>query len=201
MIYANGYLRPARRFSRKKPKAITKDLIRKCFGKDARIHEFAGVFRVTTQTGGKVVITPNKILLGIGGDDAYQGMTQVAGAVRDHWKARGSREFMLAAIAHGEAWSVNIQPDFTDRRATLIRWCVATGLFLIGYLLLPDERGGDFRAFAIFLMAAFLSFCWLKRKALQEEQRKIEAGGFTYPRQTTGSVYADDDACRKGGVL
>jgi hypothetical protein len=108
---------------------------------------------------------------------------------------------MLAAIAHGEAWGVSIQPDFTDWRATFIRWCVAICLLLIGCLTLPDQRGGDLRVSAIFPVATFVSFCWLKRKAQHEEQRKIEAGGFTYPRQTTGATYADDDECRKGGVL
>jgi hypothetical protein len=201
--YAHGSLRTTGWSSRQPHTPITEQLIRKYFGKHANVNGCAGCYRVTTPMGGKVVITPNKMRLSYGGDATYSAMTQLAGEVHNNWKARGSREFMLAAIAHGEAWGVNIQPDFSDRWATFKRWCVAIALFWVGCIMLPDRsgHGGDVRIFAVFLLAVACLFWWMKRKARREEQRKIEAGGFHYPRQATGATFADEDELRKGGLI
>jgi hypothetical protein len=202
MKYAHGCLRRVGRFGRQKPRPITKGLIRKHFGEHAKIHGLAGCFRVNTPTGGEIVVTPNKMLLGCGGDDTYRAMTMLAGDVGGDWKARGSLEYMLASIAHGEASGVFIQPDFTDRLATFVRWCVLIDVSWIGCMILPDSSGdGDLVSALVVFLVGGAAFWWMRRKARREEQRRTENGGFHFPRETTGAKYADDDECRKGGLI
>src|SRR6185437_5085475 len=110
---------------KRKHKPVTKALIRQFFGNDAKVHGFAGRYRVTTPTGGEVSITPGKMKLIYGGDDVYRAMTLLIGECWGHGKASGSREYLLASVAHGEAWGVNIQPNFRSKGATFARWFVA----------------------------------------------------------------------------
>jgi hypothetical protein len=200
--YAYGSLRTVGWSSKQRHTPVTAQSIRKYFGKHAKVFGGSGCFCVTTPMGGMVVITPNKMRLIYGGDSIYSAMTQLAGEAFDNWKARGSREFMLAALAHGEAWGVHVEPDFSDRWVTFKRWAVAIAIFWVGWVMLPDGKGGgNIRTSIVFMVVAVVVFWWMKQKARREEQRKIEAGGFNYPREATGATYADDDACRKGGVL
>ena len=93
-----------------KNRPINRDVIRTYFGKRAKIFGFGGYYRVTTPTGGEVVITPNHIRQVFGGEDIYRATALLAGRKWDHAKARGSREFMLGAVAHGEANGVDNVP-------------------------------------------------------------------------------------------
>jgi hypothetical protein len=110
---------------------------------------------------------------------------------------------MLASVAHGEAWGVNIQPDFRDKGATFARWFVAVLVFFIGCMMLPENArsGSDDWAVLPVLLLSVLVFFLMKRKARREEQRKLETGGFTFPRQAHGAEYADDEQLRKGGLI
>jgi hypothetical protein len=189
-----------------KNKPITKELIKKYFGKNAKVHGFAGHYRVTTPTGGKVTITQSEVKLIYGGDDVYRAMTLLMGECWGSGKVRGSREFMLAFVAHGEASGVNIQPDFRDSGATFARWVVAMLLFVVGCMVADgmnaannDTTAGG--AILFVLLGPFLVFSLMKRAARREEQRKLETGGFTYPRQAQGAEYANDDDLRKGGLI
>jgi hypothetical protein len=184
---------------KRKNKPVTKNMLRKYFGKDATIRGFWGDYRVTTPMGGKVVITPDKIKLVYGGDDVYRAVLLLIGECWGSAKAGpGSREFMLASVAHGEAWGVNIQPNFRDRWATFARWCAAIVVFWIGCMMGADDSAAG----AWLALAAAVAVFWLmKLKARAEEQRKLETGGFHFPRQHGGADYADDDECRKGGLM
>lgn len=180
-------------------KPVTKELIRKHFGKDAKVSSFGGRYRVKTSTGAEVVISAKKMKLIYGGDDAYRAMTLLMGECWGSGKVHGSREFMLAAVAHGEAWGVNIQPNFRNRGATFVRWCAATFVFAIGCMLLPD-RGEYLDVLGVFLVCA-LVFRLMKCVARRDEQRKLETSGFIYPRQVHGAEYADDEQLREGGLI
>jgi hypothetical protein len=181
---------------KRKHKPITKDLIKKHFGKDAKVHGFCGHYRVTTP-GGEVTIRPNKINLVYGGDDIYRAIALLAGECWGGARAgQGSREFMLGLIAHGDAWGVNVQPDFRDRGAAFARWFVAIALFCLVCMIVPNDIGA-----VLALPLPLLVFWLMKRKARREEQRKIEAGGFHYPRAAQGAGYADEDQLRRGGLI
>jgi hypothetical protein len=192
-------------FMRRKEKPITRALIRKHFGKEARIWDFGVWYRVTTPGGGLVRIGPGeRARLVYGGDEVYRALLGLAGECWGVVKAggNGSREFLLGAIAHGEALGVNVQPDFRDWRATLARWVVAALAFLfICAILGPDQPGNRHGVLALLLAAVV--FFLMKRKARQEEQHKLETGGFHYPRSANGGVadYADEDDLRKGGLI
>jgi hypothetical protein len=184
-----------------KRKPITRALIKKYFGKDARIVGFGGHYRVTTPNGGEVIISQKKIKLIFGGEDIYRAMILLEGECWGSVKAgHGSREFMLASIAHGEALGVDVQPDFEDKEATFSRWFGAVFVLVITFvMILPHE--GDALAAMGALLAAVLVFNLMKRDARRKEQRKLETSGFLFPRQTTGAEYATEEELRKGGLI
>ena len=183
---------------RKKP--VTKDLIRKYFGKNAKITGFCGHYCVKTAAGGEVEISDRKVKLVYGGDDVYRSMTLLIGACWETARAgHGSREFMLGAVAHGEAWGVNIQPDFRNRWAAFGRICVAVFVFFIGIQMLPEHADGT--DLLIVLLLPPVTFWLMKRSAKREEQRRLETSGFIFPQQARGAEYADDDQLRKGGLI
>lgn len=184
-----------------KRKPITRALIKKYFGKDARIIGFDGCYRVTTRTGGEVLISQKKIKLIFGGEDIYRAMILLQGECWGSVKAgHGSREFMLACIAHGEALGVDVQPDFEDKGATFGRWCVAVFVLVITYVMTQPGAGDALAAMGA-LLAAALAFNMMKRDARRKEQRKLETSGFVFPRQTNGAEYATEEELRKGGLL
>jgi hypothetical protein len=184
---------------KRKHKPVTKELIRHYFGRDAKIHGFAGHYRVTTPMGGEVSISPDKIKLIYGGDDVYRAVVLLIGHCWGSAKAgQGSREFMLASIAHGEAWGVNIQPDFSDEGSGLARWCVAFLVYIIGCAMLP-KHSSDMGPFMVLLLAVAVFF--VMGGSRKKEQRKLETSGFIYPRQAHGAEYADDEQLRKGGLI
>jgi len=178
----------------------------KCFEKNSTVFGAFGLYCANTASGGLVVITPNKLRLIYGADDAYEGMLTVAGILRTYWRAHGSREFLLSCTAHAEASGVRVLPDFRNRKAALKRWLIALGLGVLGCVMLPNETGegdmdfqGGMYAFLFFLLTARLVFLWMKHRARQEEQRELETSGFTFPRETQGASFADEDDL--GGLL
>jgi hypothetical protein len=184
-----------------KRKPITKALIKKYFGKDARVQGFSGHYRVTTPSGGEVLISQKYIKTIFGGEDIYRAVVLLAGECWGGMRAgQGSREFMLASIAHGEALGVDVRPDFEDRGATFSRWCGAVFVLAVSYAMILPHEG---RALAVMgaLLAAVLVFNLMKRDARRKEQRKLETSGFLFPRQTTGAEYATEEQLRKGGLL
>jgi hypothetical protein len=179
-----------------KSKPISRNLIRKYFGKRAKIIGFGGYYRVTTPTGGEVVISPREIKLIFGGDDVYRAVTLLAGERWGRAKARGSREFMLGAVAHGEASGVNIQADHSDRLAPFVRGLVFVCIVVAGLAMGSAQNGSGV---AITLCVAVGIWWAMKRSARREEQRKAEQLGFHYPRvQGTAGAASDDELERKG---
>src|SRR5438445_5378658 len=89
----------------KRYKRITKKMLRQCFGGGAKIRGgWLGAWRVTTATGGEVVITQSKIRLITGTDDVYRACVLLIGAAGGGATAeQGRREFMRGMVAHGEA--------------------------------------------------------------------------------------------------
>lgn len=181
-----------------KGKRITKDLIRTYFGRSAKVRGFGGHYRVKTPTGGEVVITPSNIKVIFGGDDVYRACTFLA---RDKWgcaKVTGSREAMLGAVAHGEAWGVNVRADHSDPRAVSARVFVC--LCIVG-LGLAMGAGQDDSALLITLFVAVCVWALMKRSAQHAEQRRAEEMGFHYPRvHGTAGAASHDDAEREGWV-
>jgi len=190
-------------FMTRKRKPFTRALVKKHFGKHAKVHGFAGRYRITTDTGGEVVITPDKLRVIFGGEDVYRASVMLVGECWGTAKAAGTREFMLASVAHGEAWGVNVRPDFRDWKATLARWCLSILVFFVGCSMLPGDarQGPDDWAMFLVLILSVLVFFLMKRKARHEEQRKLELGGFIYPRQAQGADFANDDDLKQGGLF
>jgi hypothetical protein len=74
-------------------------------------------------------------------------------------------------------------------------------IMLGGETLWPAKtHAGDGSGLLIALAAVIAFFClrWLAKK---KEQRKLETGGYTYPQQSHGAAFADEEAVRKGGLL
>jgi len=177
---------------------ITKDVIRAYFGEGAKVWGFGGHFRVTTRTGGEVVIGPNQIKVILGGDDVHRACTLLA---RDKWggaTVRGSREFMLGAVAHGEAWGVNIRADHSEPGAAFLRGLVFVGVVVVGLMM---GGGQDATGMVVTLCVAAVVWWAMKQSAKREEQRKREQMGFHYPRvDGTAGAASHDHAKREGWV-
>jgi hypothetical protein len=190
------------RFMQWQEKSVTRKLVRKHFGQNAGVRGFGGCYTVTTPTGGKVVITPGKIKIVYGGDDVYSAVVLLVGECWGAGKVSGrvSRESMLAYVAHGEACGVRIEPNFRNRWATFARWVVAILLFYTGLLIFPPEKSTGIEVVTASLLPA-LVFGLMKRNARRKEQRKLETGGFLYPRTTQGAHYADEEQLGKGGLI
>lgn len=180
-------------------KRITKALIRRYFGSDARVRGFCGHYRVTTRTGGEVMITQKRMKIVFGLDDTYRAVTLLAGECWGGGKIRpGSREFMLGMAAHGEAENVNIQPNFKKTSATIVRWCVAAFVLWLGIRVGVDDTW--VHAAGLVLGVVFI-FEMMKQSARREEQRKAQEMGFHYPRvHGTAGAVSRDDLEREGWV-
>jgi hypothetical protein len=180
-----------------KPKRVTRVLLEQLFN-GAHITGGAGHFRVTTPHGA-VTISHDKINLRFGGADLYQGAVLL---VRECWGAalvRGSREAMLACVAHGEALDADIQADMRSRWALAWRWFVAASVVYMGFRIWPQSEN-DPAGLAI-IVAALLIFSLLKFMAKRTEQKKREKGGYLYPRQCRGTGEADEKALREAGLI
>ena len=179
-------------------KRITKEMVRRHFGSRARIRWIAlGAWRVTTQTGGDVTITQTKIRLRSGGDDVYRACVLLAGEAWGGGVAnRGSREFMLGAVAHGEAWNVPVRPDYTKRGAGAKRFFVAF-FIVLGAVKIGIAQSNEGMVFALAL--AFAVYFAMRHRAKREAQGEAERMGYHYPRvQGTAGAASRDDLERKG---
>jgi hypothetical protein len=163
-------------------KPVTRAVLKKYFGKDARIFGLEGCYRVATRNGGLVRIGPGerRWKLVKGGEDVHQALVLLAGECWGSLKVRGSREYVRGMIDHGEACGINVQRDFTDRRATFARWCVALLVFCIGATVVEDIRGPEAEVHSanwaawIPLVLSLVVFSVMKRLARREELRKLE---------------------------
>jgi hypothetical protein len=179
-------------------KRITKEMIRGYFGSSARIRATGfGVWRVTTPTGGEVIITQQKIRFISGGDDVYQACTLLIGEAWGSCTAGpGSREFMLGMAAHGEAWGVPVRPDYTKPGAGAKRFLVAF-LIVIAALKIGIAQT-DEGMFLTLVFAAIVCFA-MRSSSRQQARKEAEQMGFHYPRvHGQGRGAAREDAARKG---
>jgi len=157
---------------------LTADLIRRCFGRGARISGgFLGPYRVKTKSGGEVVIRPKEIKVISGGDDAYHATTLLIHELG--WEnpvARGSREFMMGAVLHGEDLGVNVRTDHRKPGAGFLRGLVVMGIVALG---LASQDPSVF--LGALIVALFVGWA-MARSAKLEARRKSEEMGFHYPR-------------------
>jgi hypothetical protein len=182
----------------KRHKPVTKKLVRKYFGEDAKIRGFDGSYRVTTPTGGEVVTSSKGMRLITGGDDTYRAMILLIGECWGKGTAGpGSREFMLGAMAHGEACGVPIRPNFKSRGAVFARWFVFIIILLIGFGIGGGQQDSSI-PFAT-VVVAVLTVAAMARSAKREDQRKAEELGFHYPRiHGLSRAASREDAEQKG---
>jgi LPXTG-motif cell wall-anchored protein len=187
---------------KRRTKPITRVVIKKYFGKDAKVYGFGGHYRVVTPSGGEVSISQKKINTIYGGEDVYRAVVLLAGECWGGLELKGgSRESMLASMAHGEALGVNVQPNFEERREVVARWFSALLALIVSYVTLLPHTGDPATAALGAMLAAMAIFVSMRRKAKRKAQRKLETSGFLYPRQTTGAGYADEEQLRKGGLI
>jgi hypothetical protein len=180
---------------------LTKDLIRKHFGRDAKVYGSGDRYRVMTRMGGEAVITSRRITPIYGGDEIYRATASLANDLWGGMIVNGNgvaRESVLAFVAHCEVLGVNVQPSYRNPWDTFARWFVAIAILCAsGYAgLFEDWRG----AVGVPLLTLAI-FRGMKKKARRMEQRKLEASGFHFPRTTEGAAYATDEQLRKGGLI
>lgn len=175
-------------------KPITRELVKKYFGEDATVIGFTNHFRVTTPGGGEVIITPHIIRRIYGGHNIYRAIVLLAGECWNGGHAWGCDEFVAAAVAHGEAWGVDIEPSCESSGATFVRWVVAIAIVYGGC-----SAGDQYAIPALFI--AFLVVVAMKRNTRSEQQQRLDERGFTMPKQTSGARFATDEDLKKGRVI
>jgi len=175
---------------------VTKDLVKKYFGRDAKIRGFGGNYRVTTPTGGEAIISSKNMRLLAGGEDAYRAMVLLIGECWGTGVAyEGSREFMLGMMAHGEACGVPIRPEFKSR-GVFARWLVFIVILVIGFGI---GGGKDPSILFSSVVIAALIVAVMGRSAKREAQRKAEELGFHYPRiHGLSRAASHEEAARRG---
>jgi hypothetical protein len=178
---------------------ITREMVRQHFGGGAKIRSAGlGAWRVTTATGGEVVITQRKIRVKSGMDDVYRACVLLS---REAWgggTVQGSREFVLGAVAHGEAWDVPIRPDYSKRGAGAKRFLVSF-FIVIGALKIGIAQTNE--GMLLTLAFALAVYFAMRHGSKQKAQKEAEQMGYHYPRvQGTAGAASHDDAERKGWV-
>ena len=80
-----------------------------------------------------MLIKPNKIDLVVGGDDVYRACTLLSRELWGSLTVRGSREFMLGIVAHGEENSVDLSaPNHSNQFAPFWRAFVFVCVVIVG---------------------------------------------------------------------
>jgi hypothetical protein len=181
----------------RKSKRITRELIRACFGDDARI-SWVYPWRVRTWSGGEVVITQSTIKTIFGTEDTYRAITLL---VAECWGAavsHGSNEFMLAAVMHGEAAGVPIRPDYGNKHAGLARALAFCFILFIG---LSMGAAHSFGALLFTLLFDVAIIAAMANNEKHKKQEKHEQMGFPYPRVYGSAGPARrEDAKRRGWI-
>jgi hypothetical protein len=187
---------------KRKRKPITRAVIKRHFGQDAKVYGFAGHYRVVTTSGGEVSFSQRKVKTIYGGEDVYRAVVLLAGECWGGLKVSGeNREFILASMAHGEALGVPVRPNFEERGEVVGRWFGALLALIVAYGTLLSHTGDPLIAVLGAGLAAMAVFMSMRRNSKRKAQRKLETSGFLYPRQTTGAGYADEEQLRKGGLI
>lgn len=177
---------------------ITKEMVRRHFGSRARIWCVGlGAWRVTTPTGGDVTITQTRLRLRAGGDDVYRACVLIAGEAWGGGVAGpGSREFMLGAVAHGEAWNVPIRPQYTKRGAGAGRFLIC---LLIVFLAAKIGFAQSDEGMLVTLAFAGIVYLVMRQSDKQKAEKEAERMGYHYPRvQGSAGAASRDDLGRKG---
>lgn len=176
-------------------KPITPEMIRKYFGKSARITGFAGRYRVRTVDGGEVKISQSNINPLYGGSDVYRAAVLLAKEAWGSGKVHGgSAEFKLAMLAHGESEGMNLR---VAERGRFARAFVAALIVLIGSNILDKSYHGP----VISGLIALVVWLLMKWAAKLRAQRESEQLGFHYPRVHGGAGEASNEDLQEGGWL
>jgi len=177
--------------AKRKRKRITKEMVRAAFGDDAQISWFYP-WRVKTLSGGEVLITQREIKSIFGTEDTYRAVALIIGECWGHGVSRGSPEFMLASVMHGEAAGVPIRADYGNKHAGLIQALAFLFIVLIGCAM-GAALGG--LLFAVVIVAA------MAQSEKREKQKRHEQMSFPYPRVYGSAGPARrEDAKRRGWI-
>jgi hypothetical protein len=176
--------------AKRKRKKITRELVRAAFGEDAKISWFYP-WRVKTFTGGEVVISQRHIKTITGTEDTHRAVMWLA---RECWgkaTSKGSAEFVLAQVMHGEALGVPVKADYGNKNGG--------GLLAVFVLILLAGcvMGGASNGAALFitLLAAFAVVAAMAAGEKRKARKKHEQMNFPYPR-----VYGSAGPARREDV-
>lgn len=172
-------------------KTITPEMLRECFGPNARITSFLGRYTVRTARG-EVKISQTNINLVYGGADVYRAVVLLANEAWGGGKVKGPADFKMVILAHGEAEGVNMH--------VAERWYArAIVSFLVAFIGIGFSGPGPAPFFWLFVGGVV--WLLLKRGAKRRAQRETDQMGFPYPRTGGDAREAADEDLKKGGWL
>jgi hypothetical protein len=183
--------------AKRKRKKITREMVRAYFGDEAEISWFCP-WRVKTLTGGEVVISQRHIKTITATEDVHRAVMLLIGECWGKTTARGSQEFVLASVMHGEAAGVPVKPDYRNGNDGAGARQVAVFLFI---LVAGCAMGGASSSGALLftLLVAFVVALAMGESEKEKARKKHEQMSFPYPR-VYGSAGAArrEDAKRRG---
>ncbi len=164
--------------TKRKRKRITKELVRAVFGDDAQISWFYP-WRVKTLSGGEVVISQRQIKTIYGTEDTHRAVALLIGECWGSGVSRGSNEFMLAQVMHGQAADVPIRADYGAKHAGLWRAVVFFVILCLGWIMGAAHSGAGL---LLTLLTDAVIVAAMAQSAKREKQKKHEQMSYPYPR-------------------
>ncbi len=179
-----------------KPKTIpiTREMIERYFGANARITSFLGRYTVRTARGGEVKITDRNINPICGGADVYRAAVLLADEAWGGGQVKGPADFKMAALAHAEYEGVDMR---VRERGGFARGLVATLIVVIGCNVLDASYYGP----VISGVIALLVWLLMRRAARRRAQYETDQMSNRYPRTGGDAHEASDEDLKKGGWL
>jgi len=176
---------------KREKKHITREMIQKHFGHDARITSFMGRYTVKTARGGEVKITQSNINPIYGGRDVYRATVLLANEAWGGGSVNGPPEFKLAMLAHGDASGVNMR---VKERGAVARLVFA---FLVAWIGIAFSGPGPWPF--VWLFVGVVLWLLLRNGAKRRAQLETDQMGFPFPTTGGDAKEASDEELKKGG--
>jgi len=170
-----------------KKKKITEEMLRRNFSragcepfeiKSRWLHEG---WRITTDTGGEVLVNQKRYRIESGGEDVYRAMTLVVNEAWGGARVSGSNEHIMAALAHAEVEGVNIIPVVEAPGAGCLRFFVTLFAFFIAGGIAGREH-----AMVVGSLVAFIVWQIMKKREERAERRRGQKYRNALPSVLTG---------------
>src|ERR1700722_15963535 len=122
-------------------KTITREMIQRYFGANARITSFLGRYTVRTARGGEVKISQSNINPICGGSDVYRAAVLLTDEAWGGGRVNGPADFKMVALAHAEYEGVDMRVKERGGFARIVVAALAALIVLICFNVVDSDYG------------------------------------------------------------